>query len=478
MKKYIGITIGPVFETMNLSSSPLALWASSYIFSLLSKTLCECLVQDNVNEKNIITPYFKNDEPLLNKNDGIGLFHDRIIFNAENYDFSRLNDIKNNALRIIADKFGISEEYLKKYIMIAAAEFMAENPIMESSKIFDSLELATQFVDEEEINPVLALFSGDEYSKNNELKRTDIVAGFSEFQLKNNNNSFKSLENIVGTGNGYKKFKYYAIVRSDGDNMSKIISDLSNDEEIRSFSETCLKYCSCVAELVKEYNGVTIYSGGDDLLAILPCESKDSLTPLNFVSEANGVFKKFFDKYNKPASLSFGITMAYYKFPLYEALEDSAYLLFDIAKHTAKNCLALRLQKHSGQAEGLVIPNNRLDEIINLFNTVKDNQKSTEDSNKVFLSAIHKISLFEDAFNGTEGSDETYNIFKNVFDGSMHKYSVFLHEKLPEFFIELTKETNIKVIDNNGIIEDNPARTMCYVLRIIKFFFEKGGEEN
>ena len=47
-KNYIGITIGPIFDTMNMSSSPLAIWASSYMFSLLSKTLCKLLVDNGL----------------------------------------------------------------------------------------------------------------------------------------------------------------------------------------------------------------------------------------------------------------------------------------------------------------------------------------------------------------------------------------------------------------------------------------------
>ena len=58
-KKYIGITIGPIFETMSLTSSPVALWAASYMFSLLSRSLCEVLTEYpeyNVAEEDIFRP--------------------------------------------------------------------------------------------------------------------------------------------------------------------------------------------------------------------------------------------------------------------------------------------------------------------------------------------------------------------------------------------------------------------------------------
>ena len=45
---YIGLTIGPIFDTLNLASTPAALWAGSYLFSSLTKTICELLVSDLV----------------------------------------------------------------------------------------------------------------------------------------------------------------------------------------------------------------------------------------------------------------------------------------------------------------------------------------------------------------------------------------------------------------------------------------------
>lgn len=479
MKKYIGITIGPIFKTMSLTSSPVALWASSYIFSLLSRTICENLVKDGVDKNNIVTPYYDEDEPLLAENNGTGLFPDHIIFNAENYDASRMQEIIENSVVFVAEQFNLDIDYLKKYVMVAGAEFEADNPILGCGKILDSLELATPFIAEETTNHILSLFSGDEYSKNNSLKGIPVISLFEKFQLKKTEKSFKSLEDIVGTGNGYKKYKYYAIVRSDGDSMSRIISNLQSDEDIRKFSFTCLEYCSKIAKSVEDFNGVTVYSAGDDLLAILPCESKDGKSLFEFVEKANKIFGESFDKYNQPTSLSFGITVAYYKFPLYEALDDS-YDLLETAKSNGKNRLAIRLQKHSGQAETLVIPNGKTEKIIDILETVKKNKEQDNngenENDKIFLSALHKVAMFEKLFNGTENEDEIYALFKNTFDGNEHTDNVFLHQKLPEFFVGLSKDNSVKAVNEDGIAEGNPALALCYVLRFLKFFFEKDGD--
>ena len=35
---YVAVTIGPIFDTMSLVSTPAALWVSSYMFSFITKT--------------------------------------------------------------------------------------------------------------------------------------------------------------------------------------------------------------------------------------------------------------------------------------------------------------------------------------------------------------------------------------------------------------------------------------------------------
>ena len=68
-KKYIGITIGPIFDMMNLVSTPAALWATSYMFSMISKKTCEKLHSDHNKEFKIISPFYDSPEnPLFNKN--------------------------------------------------------------------------------------------------------------------------------------------------------------------------------------------------------------------------------------------------------------------------------------------------------------------------------------------------------------------------------------------------------------------------
>ncbi len=482
MNKYIAVTIGPIFDTINLTSSPASLWVASYMFSMTSKTICEELTQAGVKEENIISPYYKKDDELLSKKDGVGLFHDRIVFKSENFEIEDFEQIRANVIKKIAALFSLPEEYLTEYLMISAVSFEAENPVSESSPMLDSMELQKGYVFKESQNPILSLFTNDnpagkekepkaKAGKNEAVKK--LVKGLEDFQLRKNSESLKSLYDIACTGKGLKKYKYYAMVRSDGDNLNKIISSLCGDEKIREFSKNCLSYCYEISQIVKSFDGATIYSGGDDLLAILPCESRNGETIFEFIAAANALFNEHFGIYNKPISLSFGITIAYYKFPLYEALESSAHMLFDVAK-SKKNGVVINLQKHSGQSANVFIANNALEEVIALKNLIF--QKLSGNS-EVLLSANYKLIQFAHFFENAKDDAQIDNIFRNIFDSNEHKGNTFVQEMLPAFFKKLKSGLDVEdVLDNEKI--SNKISAMFSLFRLLKFFVEKEGEED
>lgn len=486
--KYIAVTIGPICDTINLASSPSALWAASYMFSMLSKNICIVLTENGIKEDDIVSPYFSNSDLRLDSNDGVGLFHDRVIFKNNDFDLNNFGDVKKAAIQKTLNQFGLEEhfDYFEQYFLISAVEFEADNPIMGSGKILDCMELSKPFVMSEEKNPLLTLYTSDDgkykVSRNSNIVKRIKNMGIEKWQLFNSNHDgVRDLKSIAeGTVSEeqikkFKKYKYYAIVRSDGDNMSSIISTLKSDKEIREFSGICLDYCSEISGVVhNEFSGVTIYSGGDDLLALLPIESGDGKTIFDFVSRANEVFNKKFSGFqHKNVSLSFGIFVSYYKYPLYEALENSAYLLFDIAKKR-KNSIAIHFQKHAGQSEGLLISNNSLDGLIQFHNKIVKGIINGE--KEIFLSAMHKLNLFKTIFNSAESLKEIQNIFNNTFDSYVHKDKSFVKLEMPTFFEMLKTQFEIFPITEKGaeINSEDYVLTMSCVLRIIKFFIEEG----
>ncbi|OIR23707.1 type III-B CRISPR-associated protein Cas10/Cmr2, partial [Bathymodiolus thermophilus thioautotrophic gill symbiont] len=60
---------------------------------------------------------------------------------------------------------------------------------------------------------------------------------------------------------------FYALLLMDGDNLGKL---LSNSPEQAEISNCLADFSQEVDDIVKEHCGVTIYAGGDDVLALVP----------------------------------------------------------------------------------------------------------------------------------------------------------------------------------------------------------------
>ena len=95
MADYTAITIGPIYNTLQLTSSPAGLWAASSLMSWVAKSILEHLHGQGVDEEQFVSPYCRFDQAgnvILGEPEGIceqmrgkgvGLFHDRIIFAGE-----------------------------------------------------------------------------------------------------------------------------------------------------------------------------------------------------------------------------------------------------------------------------------------------------------------------------------------------------------------------------------------------------------
>lgn len=527
--KYIAVTLGPIFKTIGLAESTGALWAASYMFSYLSKSICEYLLEHsefNISEEDIIVPYYhknaagtKEDSAAADVivSDGVGRFPDHIIFRAKNFDVTNFSALRNSVICSLADTFGFEEgegdDYLRRYMLIACTAFdvdeeNGENPILKSGLALDSLELFQPIIRVESCNEIVKAVS------NRSIRELPLTQGFENWPLLGEDRtSIRSTEDIADTSKDgkvreqLKKHDYYAVVRSDADAVSKIIASLKADE-LRNFSRTCVLYCGEMADLVHRYSGVTIYSGGDDLLALLPAESSSGETVFHFARDAKDLFQKSFKTYidaikaanteKKPGeepipvpSLSLGISICYSKFPLYEALDDSADLLFDYAKNRCgKNCVAVRLQKHSGQSECLVLKG--IDGLTAFTSFLDDMPKGFDEG--LLHSVIYAFCSFAPLFIGfnklaaAADFETVRELFRNMFDSSIHvdgKYSDYLYKTLPAFYSRLTANADIRVFEEAEHSADktpdaaaNAVRAMEFVLRIAKFYIEKRGERD
>lgn len=524
-KTYIGVTIGPITDTLMLAEKPGQLWAASNLFSSLTQELCAVLVEQGLcKPADIITPYFPDAwEPLydelLKRRDGLGLFHDHIIFRAEQGAISQFITCRDLVIGRVARRFGADENRLKRYVSAAACEFTAgdkENPILKCGEMLNCMELSKRFEPVQRSSWLRETISdaprrAEQLGIDPDAWQLMIRGRFLDREGRERFGlHVKSLPEIaeIPGAEGLKKSKYFCVLRADGDNLTTLISALDSDEQCRKFSKSCLRYCITAAELVGRYGGVTVYAGGDDLLALLPCEHGED-TVFHFMQALSDAFSKAFDDLDLPSdlrlpTLSIGAFVCYHKYPLYEALGESLHLLFDEAKSEkiGKNCAVVAIEKHSGHKETLVIPMDRLSPFAEMLREVigakawkpdAKEDKQAEDPERILLSAGRQISLFRELVRLTQ-PEHTEDLFKNLFDADFHvnQAQQFLHNRLPAFYREnILAERPILVLDETKSgkaksdsdqatargaagSQPEPAGALAAVLWFFQFFVEKG----
>jgi CRISPR-associated protein Cmr2 len=140
---YYGITIGPIIETLSKGKKTVEIWAASYMFSNMMKKTAYRLKEKNVK---FIVPFVEGE--YEEKDDGIGMFHDRLIFESD----MPIDEIENIIKKVkkemaedIAETINEDKEkvnsYFQKYVKTyIAAKKECENPILEIYSVLDNLE--------------------------------------------------------------------------------------------------------------------------------------------------------------------------------------------------------------------------------------------------------------------------------------------------------------------------------------------------
>ncbi|RYC70034.1 type III-B CRISPR-associated protein Cas10/Cmr2 [Spirosoma sordidisoli] len=218
--------------------------------------------------------------------------------------------------------------------------------------------------------------------------------------------------------------KYIAVVQADGDNVGKVIAKLKPDD-YQKFSKSLSDFAINAAEEIARYGGMNIYAGGDDLLFFAPVLRQNE-TIFDLLIRLDKLFTTAFSAKQFPVgegnhspTLSFGVSITYYKFPLFEARQAAARQLVGVAKQTdGKNTIGLRIQKHSGQPlEGAFrINSDSFQHLIGLLNTAKT------DADRTLTSVMHKIRENEFLLKQI-GSDKAalQAFFDNSFNEEIHQ---------------------------------------------------------
>ena len=480
--KIVGITLGPILETISESRKIYEIANASAFFSTFMYEFLKKVADSKKYE--IITPYFEYEEE--NK-----LYPDRAILKIENSDenekiVNEIEEFKDAAFNKFLERIKNSEskndvledlEKINEIVKKNENKEYKDNHEKQIDLLKEYINFNTVLMDtekNEEIKNIFSKLDGIELIKNfpiqyNEKEINEVIADSLSEKIKLNENSFSVNEN-----------KYRAIISLDLDNMGKFSQ--KEIKKIKKVSEGIYKYISKLRNFIKlkEINGksegLVLYAAGDDILAIL-----NPKYIFEFIKEACNSLKESFKEViedNKKLSVSFGIFICYEKNPIKESIEKAHDLLFYNAKKlNEKNSAVILVQKHSGYSFEFVI-NDLVKEIEfnkdNIFfdkmnNYLKDYMESKKVEKKELLNTIiQKVYMNDFIFKEIIKNPEQIRYFlDNLFDSNKDKNTLI--KDLYELLVYIGEE------NSEDKFEMKLEKVISY-FKLIKFYEDRGGK--
>lgn len=557
-KQYVGITIGPIFDAISEATKPAALWFASTMFSDLSRRLCFSIQDVFSKDKNMdlkIYSPFLDCADINGLQDGVGKYHDRIIFSVKESKENikkELNQIidreKGETINIfpveifsmkngeLSNDYEKNKKYLKEYLQInyvilnqkdIPEEEFEKGCLLFLSPYLDGLELMCQMPIDNENNPILRMFFGVGDKSNSYIMKSKLMLNTAKKNLcepdlghPESYKGIRSIESICGfiEKSKLKHEKYFAVVNADGDFMGHFLNQLKEENgEVSQFSECCFEYNKYAVNEIVNFGGLPIYAGGDDLLFLAPImHGEESIFSLcNMI--ANEFQNKLscddkLKKYTLP-SISFGVSIQYYKYPLYEALKSARELLGyysknknwnepitkeeedklsdeekEARKRNMKNCICARLIKHSGQTSEFIVGNEDVNVLMRILKTVisysgKEAEYMLRGIGATLQQFYHLITQIDVRFVENNLTikqlveDRKPLPWKNIFDNEGQAASGnFLKEIQDIYYTELIhNKKKLEALDIADEYHTNKQlNALLNVLRFGKFLIEKG----
>jgi len=470
--KYTGLSIGPIYKTMMYAKKTRELWGSSYIFSYFMKEIIKKLLKKGIRKEDFITPYI--DDESLNEVSKVGKFHDRLIYKGDkkvleeaiNEVKQEFSDMLHNDLKAKKDDvFNFVDSYFRFFIIEKELDENFDDKTHPIKIINDYLNSKELFFKVKNYKKNY-LFSFLKLSKNkNTLFKTISLRNFkslpeiafSELGIKYNYNDdeIETFNKIAKTYNLKPYHKYIAIVHADGDNLSKALKGVREDinNEVRNISTKLFNFSKEATNIIEKFGAEVIYAGGDDILFFAPVmyNKKSIFALLNEL-------KVLYEKQNiKNSTISFGVSITYYKYPLNEALTQSRELLFDKAK-CFKNTTAFKVIKHSGQMFEGRIYNEIYDEFLDMINFALEDEE--------FLHSLYtKIAQYKKVLEYIK-EERIQFFFENYFNENYKRYEKFF-KLIENYFIKLRKnEEKLSECKDKAI---NSVNNLYSTIRFMKF---------
>ena len=456
-KRYIGISLGPISRILGYAKSTRAIWASSYLFAYIGKQLAGKYFFVKANR--FLKPRITAD--MFELKDGIGRFPDQYILetNASITEIRReCNNLLEHLAQNIAKVLKVESQateiayYLKQTlrILIVEKEFPSQTEdkevVRSMQQTLDALECRDAYAAEESRNYLAGFFEST--SPESELYQDAFGAG------KQGRLFSTILECSAGKeGEPYQKEllkerphlslkpyqKYITFVSADGDNFGKTLARLGN-----LVGDVFTKYNQTIRNIVNDYGGQIIYQGGDDILFFAPVYNKgkdifhllkDIDARFEEILNSNEAVKRYLATLpveQKP-TLSYGVSISYYKFPMAEAKVLSESLL-DEVKHVpqggSKNKIRWRARKHSGQLFGGTFDKNQPEQFRQCIELIGN---SLSRGSNYLHSVTHWLSRQKPVLNAILKlpQNQRATCLKNYVDNSFNEYG---HKEFQTFF--------------------------------------------
>jgi len=508
--KYISITLGPIGRVIETAESTKELWAASYFFSYLAKKIIEPFKDRTfllpLLKKEMFTEtysgagifpdryIFKAEE---NDFDALKSHIDKCF-----------DEVSNNISNCIAAEKDEVLTFLKSYIKVYyfEKEFEIENTkkvVRQCENSMNLIEMQDSFpiMIKDKQNYLLNYFRG---INGKPVKQDGKIVGFkgtflpkdaglvekekmnmfesvleisakdlnidilqkylekldaSKYEENSEKASLNAQDLILQDNDEVRPYhKYYAIVSSDGDSMGKCIEKLN---DTKNLSQALLDFMTGkdgAVDMIKDYGGRVVYAGGDDLLFFAPIRNKTtSQTIYSLVATLDSKFKeclksKFEDEdisENDYPTMSFGISITYYKYPLFEAKAMADNMLGQSkgwSESKRKNNLSVQFQKHSGQIFTSFL-HKGCEESYKQFNSLVekyvDNSTGDSKENNFLASVMHKLREMQPLFTIALQDEERKKLLKNVFDN-------YFNEKVHESYQGLFKDIQKLMLESHN----------------------------
>ncbi|AEG14069.1 CRISPR-associated protein, Crm2 family [Desulfofundulus kuznetsovii DSM 6115] len=251
---------------------------------------------------------------------------------------------------------------------------------------------------------------------------------------------------------GKKPLPYYALLLADGDHMGKVIDAQETPEKHQELSRSQSRFAQEARDIVQRHQGSLLYSGGDDVLALVPlhtvlaCARRLTETFRQRLAD----FKVKDGEEEISPTLSVGIAVAHHLAPLSDVLELTRAAEKAAKSIKGKNALAVALSKRSGVERTVKGTWGTLDRRLEWFTGLYQTEAIPDGAAYELRDLVSQLETSNDELKDTlqkAAREETRRILRRkkarrgtepIADNVLRALETFLHEG--EFSFEKLKQ--------------------------------------